>query len=159
MTMKLGARGLDLVKRSEGLRLERYIDQVGKPTIGYGHLITTADEHAHRFLKPLSMEQAEDLLHTDVGAAERAVNELVHVALQQYQFDALVDFVFNLGREAFASSTLIKKLNAGHHHAVPGELARWNKGRDPRTKQLVEMPGLTRRRNREVALWNDQPIK
>ena len=33
----MGARGLNLVKHFEGLRLKAYRDPVGKWTIGYGH--------------------------------------------------------------------------------------------------------------------------
>lgn len=35
--MKVNQKGIDLVKRFEGLRLAAYIDPVGILTIGYGH--------------------------------------------------------------------------------------------------------------------------
>ena len=77
---------------------------------------------------------------------EADVKRLVDVPLTQYQFDALVSFVFNLGSGAFGGSTLLKKLNAGDYSAVPAQLMRWNKagGRVLR--------GLTRRRQAEIDL-------
>jgi lysozyme len=46
-----------------------------------------------------------------VWGAEQAVQRLVKVPLTQGQFDALVDFCFNLGAGKLATSTLLKELN------------------------------------------------
>ena len=47
-------------------------------------------------------------------------------SLTQGQFDALVDFVFNLGSSRLASSTLLVDLNAGRYDAAGAELLRWD---------------------------------
>ena len=72
---------------------------------------------------------SEELLANGVGSAggdadiaERAVNQRVQVVLTQYQFDALVSFVFNIGVGAFGGSTLLRRLNGGEYDAVPAEL-------------------------------------
>ncbi len=59
-----------------------------------------------------SEEQATAWLREDLGVTENAVRQLVDVPLSQGQFDALVSFVFNVGRSAFSNSTLLRLLNA-----------------------------------------------
>jgi len=48
-----------------------------------------------------------------VREAEQAASRLVRVELTQGQFDALVDFTYNLGSIRLAGSTLLHALNAG----------------------------------------------
>jgi lysozyme len=105
--MKLSAAGLDLLKKSEGFRSQTYMDVNGFPTIGYGHRLL----HPESFPGKISEAQAAEMLISDVRDAEQAVKRLVKVQLTQGQFDALVDFCFNLGAGRLASSTLLKILN------------------------------------------------
>src|ERR1044072_4742451 len=106
-TQKINSRGRALVKAEEGLRLNRYIDAVGVPTIGYGHAIKKGE----RFTK-ITKAEAEQLLEDDLADAEDAVERLSHVELNSNQFSALVAFVFNLGEDKVADSTLFRLLNA-----------------------------------------------
>ena len=78
-----GTQGIDLIKQFEGLRLNRYLDAVGKPTIGYGHLILPHES----FNRPLSESEALALLRRDLRSAELALRKLVRVAITQQQFD------------------------------------------------------------------------
>ena len=96
-------------------------------------------------------EEAEGFLRFDLKDSEAAVKNMVTVPLTQNQFDGLVSFVFNLGQGAFASSTLLKKLNAGDYAAVPAQLMRWNKARVGGV--LKPLNGLTRRRSAEATLF------
>jgi lysozyme len=114
-------------------------------TIGYGH--TKGVKKNMRITK----EEAENLLRDDLRSFEAEVKNMVDVPLSQYQFDALVSFVFNLGAANFKSSTLLKKLNAGDYAAVPAQLMRWNKARVG--GKLQPLTGLTRRRTAEAALF------
>lgn len=139
--MKYSDRGLKLTAAFEGLRLEAYQDSVGVWTIGYGHT---------KGVKPgdtITQQQALDLLRQDVKSAEDDVNRLVKVPLNQNQFDALVDFTFNLGGGALARSTLLTFVNARNFAGATLEFHKWNKagGR--------ELAGLTRRREAEVDLF------
>jgi lysozyme len=72
------------------------------------------------------------------------VNNLVNVPLTQGQFDALVDFVYNLGVGNFESSTLLRDLNAGDMDAAANEFDKW----DHVSGQVVA--GLLRRREAET---------
>jgi lysozyme len=130
----------------EGEVLHVYTDQAGKKTVGVGHLLTADELESGAYASGLTREQSRALLHRDVAKAEFAINSLVKVPLTEPQFDALVSFTFNEGNGAFAASTLLQKLNRGDYGAVPFELVKWDKRRDPRTGQLVEDPGLLKRR-------------
>jgi lysozyme len=137
------ASGLSLTEQFEGCRLTAYQDQVGVWTIGYGH--TGLD------VKPgltITRDQAQILLTRDIECAATCVNTAVTVALTQQEFDALVDFVFNLGAGAFKGSTMLRCLNAGDFSGAADQFERWARAGG------VVVAGLLRRRQAEEALFN-----
>jgi len=69
-------------------------------------------------------------------------------ATTQAQFDAMVSFAYNVGVANLQSSTLLKKHKAGDHAGAAAEFAKWNKAAGR------VMPGLTRRRAAEAALYS-----
>ncbi len=142
--MHLSAEGLKLLMKSEGFRRRTYRDAAGFKTIGYGHRILPGEA----FPDALSDDEAAKLLDNDVTLAEEAVRLLVHVPLTQGQFDALVDFVFNLGAARLAQSTLLKELNAGRYAEAAAQLPRWDHAAGS------ELEALKARRQAEVDLWN-----
>jgi lysozyme len=141
--MRMSAAGLDLLKRSEGFRSRTYLDAAGLPTIGYGHQLV----HPQCFPNGISEAQGAEILTNDLRDAEQAVGRLVKVALTQGQFDALVDFCFNVGSGKLAASTLLKDLNAGQYAYAAEQLLRWDH------VGLQEMAGLKARREAEFLLW------
>jgi lysozyme len=144
--MQLSAAGLELLKRSEGFRSHTYNDVNGFPTIGYGHRILKSES----FPAGVDEARATAMLAVDVRQAEQAVLRLVKVPLTQGQFDALVDFCFNLGAGRLASSTLLKALNSGHHAEAAEQLLRWN------IAGGQENTGLKARRQAEFTLWHSK---
>jgi len=145
-------QGLNLIKKFEGLHkvdndgmIVPYRCPANVLTIGFGH--TKGVKKNMRITK----QEAEDLLREDMKIYEAEVKRLVDVPLTQFQFDALVSFVYNLGAANFNSSTLLKKLNAGDYAAVPAQFMRWNKARV--NGKLQPLTGLTRRRSAEAALF------
>jgi lysozyme len=138
-----GEQGVALIKESEGLRLSTYLDAVGKPTIGYGHLILPRET----FNGPISQARAEALLRKDLHDTEQAITQAVRVPITQAQFDALASFVFNLGAGRLRSSTLLRKLNAGDYAGAAQQFLLWDKaGGKP-------LKGLTKRRQAERKLF------
>lgn len=135
-------KGLKLTKFFEGLRLTAYQDCVGVWTIGYGH--TGPDVHVNL---TITEEEAEQLLVADAAKAAAAVSQLVTVGLNQNQFDALVDFVFNLGPGSLAKSTLLRELNAGNNSAAANQFPLWVHAGN----SVVE--GLVARRKAEQELF------
>jgi lysozyme len=137
--------GLKLTKQFEGCELTAYQDQVGVWTIGYGH--TGAGVKSGL---TITQDHADALLVSDIAAAAAFVNQVVTVALQQHQFDALVDFAFNLGRAALGGSTLLKLINAGDFAGAAKQFPAW----DHAGGKVVA--GLLRRRNAEAAMFQGQ---
>lgn len=152
---RLSPDGVRMLAAFEGNVSHVYLDQAGKETIGIGHLITDEERLRGAFIMPLQPGQAEALLQLDVALAEGYVHRLVKVPLEQYQFDALVSFTFNLGGGALGSSKLLIRLNQGEYDAVPAELERWCKRKDPRTGALVQDAGLLARRRAEGRVWQN----
>jgi lysozyme len=141
--MEMSAAGLGLLKRSEGFRSHTYLDAAGIATIGYGHQLLPHES----FPNGISGAQGEEILSSDLRGAEQAVQRLVRVALSQGQFDALVDFTFNVGAGKLASSTLLKELNAGQFDAAREQLLCWDH------VGSQENAGLKVRRKAEFQLW------
>jgi len=141
--MRLSAAGLKLLKDSEGFRPQTYLDPAGLPTIGYGHRLV----HPECYPNGITEEHASVFLQRDLSEAEEAVARLVRVPLTQGQFDALVDFVFNLGAARLAASTLLAVLNAGEYVAASQQLLRWDHA------GAIEVAGLKARRQAEFQLF------
>jgi lysozyme len=133
--------GLGLIQEFEGCKLEAYRCPANILTIGIGHTRDVKEGDT------ITEAQALDLLREDVKWVENAINDHVKVKINQNQFDALSAFIFNVGAGAFSLSTLLRKLNAGDYEGAANEFSRWNKANGK------ELPGLTRRRTAEKALF------
>lgn len=152
--MRVSRAGVALVKQFEGCRLEAYVCPAGVLTIGYGHT-TAAGAPTVTEGMVITQARAEEILRWDLGKVASDVHALLAVGravdLAQGQFDALVSFTFNLGIGALRRSTLLKRINEGRLDAVPAEFMKWTKARVD--GELVDLPGLVRRRRAEAALW------
>lgn len=145
--MKPSQQCYDVIKLHEGLRLTAYRDAVGVPTIGYGNTFYE-DGSKVKMGDKITQQRADSLLVLIVDSFATSVDEYVTVVLNQNQFDALVSFTYNVGKSAFAKSTLLKKVNAGPcDPAIRAEFMRWNKAKG---KVLA---GLTKRRKLEADLY------
>ena len=142
--MQFSAAGMELLKRSEGFRARIYLDHNGYPTIGYGHKMQQADSWPHG----IDESMAEHILSCDVADAATEIEHLVKVPLTQGQFDALVDFVFNLGAGRLEHSTLLGLLNLGQYDEAGQQILRWDHVGG------VDSAALKTRREAELALWN-----
>jgi len=136
--MTYSAEGAALTARFEGCRLAAYPDVKGVWTIGYGHTACVKEGDT------CTQEQALAWLMDDIRWAASTVNRLVKTNLNQNEFDALVDFVFNVGSGNFATSTMLRKLNAGDLLGAAAEFDKW----DMAGGQHVA--GLLRRRQAET---------
>lgn len=142
--MRVSQKGIDLIKKFEGIRLKSYICPAGVLTIGYGH--TGPDVYPNQ---QITAEEAEKLLWEDTESAQQAVSSFVSAKINQNEYDSLVSFTFNVGPTAFVNSTLLRLLNKGaDRKVVAAEFGRWVKaGSD------TPVPGLVRRREEERKLF------
>jgi lysozyme len=149
----LNKAGVHLIRFFESLRLDRYQDSKGLWTIGWGHLITPAEEKAGRFPlgKEITKEQANQLLSEDLQGAVNGVSQALRVQISSNQFSALVSFAFNLGVSALAKSKLMGYINAGNIDRAVPEFELWDNATID--GKLQEVKGLVSRRKCEQFLF------
>lgn len=123
--MKMSTEGLIALIGHEGIVLSRYKDSVGIWTIGVGHTAAAGGINPATFPGTLTMQQAIDLLRTDIAKYEAAVAKAVKVPLKQHEFDALVSFHYNTG--AIGKASFVKKLNAGNRAGALKGIMDWRK--------------------------------
>ena len=142
--MQISYNGLVFLKDQEGFRKLAYKDGGGVWTIGYG--TTRVDGKPVEAGQTCTEAQAALWLQADLAWAQSAVNKLVKVPLKQTAFDALVSFVYNIGEEAFRSSTMLRKINL-RDLSASAEFDRWvhDNGK--------VVPGLVSRRHRERQMF------
>ena len=115
----------------EGCKLQAYKCPAGVWTIGVGH--TKGVKQGQTITKA----QAMTLLKGDLLPCENYVNNL-GVCKTQAEFDAIVDFAFNLGTAALGRSTLLKYIRAKKpEQYIREEFAKWVNSKGMRLKGLV----------------------
>lgn len=140
--MKMGSAGLALLKGFEKCSLAAYLDSGGVWTQGWGHTGPDVDQ-----CRLWTQDEADDHLAQDLRGPEATVNGYVTAPINQNQFDALVDFAYNVGTHALQGSTLLKYLNLQKYQLADSEFLKWN-----HDNGQIKL-GLTRRRQAERALF------
>jgi len=145
--MKTSAKGVALMHKFEGCRLNAYPDpgsRDGTPwTIGWG---STGPGIAKGVT--WTQKQADDRFVSDLVTYERGVQTALEGApVTQDQFDALVSFSYNVGTQALRTSTLARMHRAGDYVGAKAQFARWDKN------DGKKMAGLARRRAAEAELY------
>lgn len=149
----VSAKGVALIKQFEGVRLTAYKDSVGVWTIGYG--TTNADKSIVEEVLGkgttikaglrITQKQADAMLKKSVAKKyDVKVNKYqAKYKFTQNQFDALVSFAYNVG----SIDSLVQ-----HGERTIDQISRkilaYNKAGGK------ELPGLTRRRKAEKALFD-----
>jgi lysozyme len=141
--MKINDKGLALVRRFEGLRLEAYRCPAGVLTIGYG----STGPHVRTGMV-ITPGEAERLLDKDLARFETGVEAMLcGVPTTEDEFSALVSLAFNIGLGKFATSTLLKRHKAGNKIGAANSFLSWiYAAKKP-------LPGLVRRREAEKELY------
>ena len=137
--MNISERGLNLIKSYEGCRLTAYRCPANVLTIGWGHTKNVYEGMS------ITQDEADRLLAEDVQVYANAVNKYVSkFNFNQNQFDALVSFAYNCGIGSLDSVCSCNTLDE-----IRAELPLYVNGGG------VRLPGLVRRRNEELALFNE----
>ncbi len=140
--MTISDKGVELVAKYEGCRLEAYKCPAGVWTIGYGHTAGVKPGD-----KLPSQKAAKNLLKKDLKKYGDYVNDCVKKGfikfpLNQNQFDALTSFCYNCGNGSLQK--LVFDRNAA---TIAEKMLLYNKGGGK------VLPGLARRREEERNLF------
>ncbi|TNV76480.1 hypothetical protein FGO68_gene5507 [Halteria grandinella] len=136
---------LSLIKHFEGYKDTTYSCPAGVKTIGYGHTGKDVVDGMK-----ITQEQGEQFLKEELkehrGYVEKYFKD---IHLNENQIGALTSFSYNLGPGNLDKSTLKKRLLAGEdpNTVAREELPKWNRAAGK------ELPGLSRRRAAEAALF------
>lgn len=151
-TWRISKAGIEYVASWEAFRSHLYDHdgggQGGNATIGYGHLVHAGPisgvASETPYLNGITENDAKILLKSDLSDPERIVNAQINVPLFQYEFDALVDFVYNLRHH---NDGLLNLVNTGQYDHVPAKFLEYTSagGKHP--------PGLVARRQSEGNLF------
>lgn len=141
MEMKLSNNGIDLIKSFEGFRTKAYkcLSTEKYYTIGYGHY--GADVTSDMVI---TEQEAEQLLKRDCERFVNHVNSYNGIYnFNQNEFDALVSFAYNVGNiKGLTNKGSIKKTE------IPSKMQKYCYGGG------IKLPGLVRRREKEIELFN-----
>lgn len=147
-------KGKAILRQFEGCRLVAYKCPAGYWTIGYGNRYY-ADGTPVQEGDKIDQETANRLLDITIEKFEKQVRLLLGdtllVTLPKEAIDPLISFSFNVGVNAFAKSTLLKKIkeNKLNFDAIEAEFNKWNKGGGK------VLPGLVKRRKAEFQLYKE----
>jgi len=138
--LRINDAGLQIIKDSEGLRLEAY-DGPGGRYIGYGHQMQPGET------SPITEAEADALLRQDVRSAEDGARQRLMRPANENQFSAMVSLAYNLGVGGFGRSPVLEKFNAGDAKGAADAFLGHNRGGG----KVLEH--LTRRRELERELF------
>jgi lysozyme len=147
--MRTSEQGIELIKEFEGFRSEAYKCPAGVWTIGYGDTIHVQEGDT------ITEEKADMLLRARIVNYEVAVEHHVTVPMNQNQYDALVSLCYNIGPGNFHKSSVVSFLNQGHKRKAGQSFLLWNKATVDGV--LTVLPGLVKRRQREMTLFLTDP--
>lgn len=132
-----------LIRRFEGLSLAPYLCPAGLPTIGYGHVILPTEPHLRG---GITLDDAEALLMRDLAWAMFAARSVGRV-LTEGQAAALASLIYNIGAQAWATSSIRGMVVAGDMAGAAMQFGRWNKAGGK------VLPGLVNRRRVERRIF------
>ena len=148
--MEISDKGTAETGSYEGLILTPYLDDVNVKTIGFGATSSDIpDLHSWPWDKTITIPEAVSFFKKHLVKYQEAVEDALHVMVEQYQFDALVSFTYNLG-VGIVHGKLFQLINENASLRDIGDcFLEYNhaKGR--------VLQGLTNRRKAEALLYKD----
>jgi lysozyme len=122
-SLSLSAAGLVGIALREGYSDEAIIPTKGDvPTIGFGS--TSGVRMGDRTTPPRALARAASELDTKY---EAAVKRCVHAPLHQAEYDVYVSMAYNIGTNAFCTSTIVKRANAQDYAGACEAILMWKK--------------------------------
>ncbi len=139
---------LPIIKNFEKFSAKAYPDPPGsgKFSIAWGHQIQPGEPYDQN--SEIGRDEGDQLLRTDAGAAYACVTSHVSVDLTPNQTAALISFCYNVGCGAFASSSMLRDINAGDFESAALQFPAWIHAGGQVSATLVD------RRRQEQELFN-----
>jgi len=132
------------LKIDEGVKYEIYLDHLGLPTFGIGHLVLDSDvEHGEDVGTPVSEDRVNECFEKDV---EIVLSECTHlysdfIGLPEEVQLIIANMMFNMGRPRLSQFKGMKRgVDAQDWDAAADEMvdSRWYKQVTNRADRLVE---------------------
>jgi lysozyme len=135
---------VEAIQKEEGWVDHPYLCPAGYPTIGWGHRIPTMKHPV------ITKAQGLEILEQDLIHYRDAALRLSPVLRDEpaRRIAACIDFCFNLGINAYAGSTLRKKVNEKDWVAAGKQMRLWVNARNPKTGKKEPLAALVARRNK-----------
>ena len=67
---------IEFIKKHEGVEAKVYLDAVGKPTAGVGHLLTEEEWKSFKVGQPVTEQQIHDWLKADLAKVQDCINAI-----------------------------------------------------------------------------------
>lgn len=145
---KISENGINLIKKFEGFSSTPYLCPAKICTIAYGATFYPNGKKVTMLDATITEERGLELLKHTLVKFEQYVDSYCRDDINQYQFDALVSFCYNLGPSNLKSSTLLKKVNTNPNDpTIKDEFGKWTRGGGK------TLPGLVKRRKSESELY------
>lgn len=147
-------KGKGLIRQFEGCKLVAYKCPAGKWTIGYGNRYY-ADGTPVKEGDKIDQATANQLFDLIVADFEKQVKMILGgtlcATLPKEAIDALISIAYNIGVDAFAKSTLLKRIKADKNNlgGIEDGFLMWVKSGGK------VLNGLQRRRAAEFAMYRD----
>ena len=141
----ISSHGVDMIKKHEDFKDKPYIDDAGKPTIGYG---TRLDYYPELKNKKISDEVATAYLKKNIDSEViPTILKSVKIKLNQNQINALASLIYNIGKTNFLKSNLLKAINSKNTNEIKKNWQEFQMGGGK------VLPGLSKRREEEIKLF------
>jgi len=129
------------IKKHEGFRNTVYLDSLGKATIGYGHLITKADNFIEG--KEYSKQELDALFDKDFDiACDQAIGLVGSFNICEDALGVVIEMVFQLGVGGVSKfKNMLEALRESDyaHAAVHILSSNWHKQTPKRCEELAEV--------------------
>ena len=129
-TLSISDKGKQFIKDWELFKKKMYDNDGdnnsdGNCTIGYGHKIhdgkCDGSSSEDKFKNGISENEASKLFDNDILIFEKVIRSKIKMPLYQYEFDALVSYVYNIG-PAFKAPNLIRYINSKDYTSAVYEI-------------------------------------
>ena len=131
------------LKVDEGVKYEIYLDHLGLPTFGIGHLILESDpEHGQPVGTPISEDRVNECFASDTNTMLKECNILFpdFKTLPEEVQLIIANMMFNMGRPRLSKfKNFIKNINLANWQGAADEMidSRWYKQVTSRADRLV----------------------